>query len=206
MSFRREEKLKVARGKIFQLKKWINENNGHVVYPARIINSVYFDNKSYSMYNESIEGVTPRKKIRLRSYDNNFAFNKKVNKEIKITSVEGRYKLSEPITNPHNLVKLGIHDISYGICHPVLNVIYERSYYKINNARLTIDKKIIYRVVNNGKISKFSTIDNFDIVEIKYGLNQSTDDISKNFPFERTRFSKYCRGIEFTRLNYCNEI
>ena len=206
MSFRREEKLRVASGKIFQLKKWISQNKGYTIYPTRIINSVYFDNYNYSMYNESIEGVTPRKKIRLRSYDNNFAFDKKVNKEIKITSVEGRYKVSEPITNSKNLVKLAMHDSNYGICHPVLNVVYERSYYKINSARLTIDKKIIYRVVNNGRISKFSTTDNFDIVEIKYGLNQTVDDISKNFPFERTRFSKYCRGIEFTRLNYCNEI
>ena len=107
MSFRREEKLRVASGKIFQLKKWISQNKGYTIYPTRIINSVYFDNYNYSMYNESIEGVTPRKKIRLRSYDNNFAFNKKVNKEIKITSVEGRYKVSEPITNSQNLVKLG---------------------------------------------------------------------------------------------------
>ena len=206
MSFRREEKLRVASGKIFQLKKWISQNKGYAIYPTRIINSVYFDNYNYSMYNESIEGVTPRKKIRLRSYDNNFAFNKKVNKEIKITSVEGRYKVSEPITNSQNLVKLGIHDSNYGTCHPVLNVVYERSYYKINSARLTIDKKIIYRAVNNGRISKFSTSDNFDIVEIKYGLSQSVDDIGKIFPFERTRFSKYCRGIEFTRLNYCNEL
>ena len=206
MSFRREEKLRVASGKIFQLKKWINQNNGYVIYPTRIINSVYFDNHNYSMYNESVEGVTPRKKIRLRSYDNHFAFNKKANKEIKITSVEGRYKMSEPVKNSHNLVKLGIHDSNYGTCHPVLNVVYERSYYKINSARLTIDKKIIYRAVNNGRISKFSTSDNFDIVEIKYGLSQSVDDIGKIFPFERTRFSKYCRGIEFTRLNYCNEL
>ena len=206
MSFRNEEKLRVASGKIFQLKEWINANNGLMIYPTRIINSLYFDNKNYSMYNESIEGITPRKKIRLRSYDKEFILSKRVNKEIKITSVEGRYKISEKATNPSDLVKLGIYDHNYGLCLPVLNVLYERSYYKIKNARLTIDKKIIYKNFTNGKISKFSTFDNFNIVELKYSSSQSVNNISKNFPFDRTRFSKYCRGIEFIRLNYCNEI
>ena len=69
MSFRREEKLKISSSKIFHLKKWIIENEGKKIYPARKINSIYFDNLNYSMYNQSIEGVVPRKKIRLRMYD-----------------------------------------------------------------------------------------------------------------------------------------
>ena len=56
MSYRNEEKLKIATGKIFQLKKWINENGGMILYPSRIVNSIYFDNEGFSMYNQSIEG------------------------------------------------------------------------------------------------------------------------------------------------------
>ena len=86
MSFRKEEKLRVASSKIFELKKWIEENNGFKIFPSRIINSIYFDNEDYSMYNQSMEGVTPRKKIRLRTYEKDFSFNKNitVNKEIKL--------------------------------------------------------------------------------------------------------------------------
>ena len=208
MSFRKEEKLKVATSKIFQLKKWINDNEGKELYPTRKINSIYFDNTNFSMYNQSIEGVVPRKKIRLRIYGNEFLLNKdeKINKEIKITSAEGRYKISKLVKNPLNILNLGIFDNDYGSCSPVINIIYQRSYYKIKDIRLTIDEKIIYKKIVDKKISKLSTFDNYNIVELKYTPSQSENIVLKNFPFERTRFSKYCRGIEFMRLNYCNEL
>jgi SPX domain protein involved in polyphosphate accumulation len=208
MNFRREEKLRIASSKIFLLKEWISNNNGTILFPSRFINSIYFDNENYSMYNESIEGLSPRKKIRIRTYGKEFEFNKdKVfNKEIKITSVEGRFKISEKVKNPLNLINFGIYDFSYGICLPVINVVYQRSYYKVKNVRLTIDEKIIYKKIINNKISKLSTFDNYKIVELKYSKEQSINDVLENFPFERTRFSKYCRGVEFIRLNYSNEL
>ena len=206
MSFRIEEKLKVAESKIFQLRDWITKNMGVTLYPTRIINSIYFDNQDYTMYNQSIEGVVPRKKIRLRVYGKEFSPNKSINKEIKISSVEGKYKISELVQNPSKLLNFGIYDNNYGLCIPVLNVLYERSYYKIKNIRLTIDEKIIYRKIANRKISEPSTFDKYNIVELKCNSNKSISLLSNNFPFKRTRFSKYTRGIEFTRLNYCNEL
>ena len=206
MSFRIEEKLKVAESKIFQLRDWITKNMGVQMYPTRTINSIYFDNQDYTMYNQSIEGVVPRKKIRLRVYGKEFSPNKSINKEIKISSVEGKYKISELVQNPSKLLNFGIYDNNYGLCIPVLNVSYERSYYKIKNIRLTIDEKIIYRKIANGKIFEPSTFDKYNIVELKCNSNKSISLLSNNFPFERTRFSKYTRGIEFTRLNYCNEL
>ena len=179
---------------------------GVTLYPTRTINSIYFDNQDYTMYNQSIEGVLPRKKIRLRVYGKEFSPNKSINKEIKISSVEGKYKISELVQNPSKLLNFGIYDNNYGLCIPVLNVLYERSYYKIKNIRLTIDEKIIYRKIANRKISEPSTFDKYNIVELKCNSNKSISLLSNNFPFERTRFSKYTRGIEFTRLNYCNEL
>ena len=208
MSFRKEEKLRVAASKIFHLKKWVNDNGGGVLHPTRKINSIYFDNIDFSMYNQSIEGVVPRKKIRLRIYEKEFYFhnNQKINKEIKITSAEGKYKTSKLIKNPLDLLNLGIFDNDYGFCYPVINIIYQRSYYKIKDIRLTIDEKIAYKKIVDRKVSKLSTFDNFNIVELKYTPGQSEDIVFRNFPFERIRFSKYCRGIEFMKLNYCNEL
>ena len=206
MSFRIEEKLKVAESKLFELRDWVAKNMGVTLYPSRTINSIYFDNQDYTMYNQSIEGVLPRKKIRLRVYGKEFSPNKSINKEIKISSVEGKYKISELVQNPSKLLNFGIYDNNYGLCIPVLNVLYERSYYKIKNIRLTIDEKIIYRKIANRKISEPSTFDKYNIVELKCNSNKSISLLSNNFPFERTRFSKYTRGIEFTRLNYCNEL
>ena len=115
MSFRIEQKLKIAKGKIFQLKSWIFRNKGIRLYPNRIINSIYFDNENYSMYNQSLDGTLPRKKIRLRIYEKDFTYDKNISKEIKISSVEGKYKISELVQNPSKLLNFGIYDNSYGL-------------------------------------------------------------------------------------------
>ena len=69
----------------------------YIIYPKRFINSVYFDNQSLTAYNDSIEGLTPRKKIRVRSYpdSHNLKKIKKFNLEIKINSVEGKFKINQ---------------------------------------------------------------------------------------------------------------
>ena len=69
MTFRFEEKIKLDNKKIFFLKKWLNSNNARNIYPDREVYSIYFDNENFQTYNDSIEGVVPRKKIRLRTYN-----------------------------------------------------------------------------------------------------------------------------------------
>ena len=158
------------------------------------------------MYSDSMEGVLPRKKIRLRNYNYKFLFDQNVKKEIKISSAEGRFKTSCIEKNPLNMMKLGYMDQNYGLCSPVINIVYERSYYKVKNIRLTLDQKIIYRRIYNSQISSFSTYDNSNVVELKFSSESLNNSVIKNFPFELSRFSKYCRGIEFIRNNYCNEL
>ena len=201
MTFRNEEKIVVTPGKIFDLKLWISKNNGTQLHSPRVINSIYFDNWDFSMYHDSIEGVLPRKKIRLRNYDKKFIFNKNVKKEIKISSVEGRHKTSEVEKNPMQVIKFGIFDENYGICSSVINIVYNRSYFLVKNIRITLDEKIIYRRMHNGKISDFSDFDSSNILELKSNSRSSIHSLINNFPFERSRFSKYCRGIELIYKN-----
>ena len=206
MTFRTEKKVRINSSKIYDLTKWIEENNGFQLYPKRVINSIYFDTSNYSMYSDSTEGVVPRKKIRLRNYNYKFIFDENVKKEIKISSVEGRFKTSSLEKNPLIMMKLGYLDHDYGICNPVINIVYERNYYKVKNIRLTLDEKIIYKRIYNGQISCFSTQDNSNVVELKFNSESLINSVIKNFPFEISRFSKYCRGIEFIKSNYCNEL
>ena len=92
------------------------------------------------IYKDSIEGTLPRKKIRIRTYSSNFFEDtNKFNYEIKISSVEGRYKTSNKLIKNINNIFNGIFDNQYGMCYPVLNVIYEREYYIQNKSRVTID-------------------------------------------------------------------
>ena len=206
MTFRTEEKLRLSIGKSFDFKEWLEKNEGKLLYPDRLINSIYFDTFNHSMYEDSMEGVLPRKKIRLRQYSKHFLFTNKINKEIKISSVEGRFKTSKIETDVKKIMNFGIFDEKYGICHPTINVSYNRSYYQIKGIRLTIDRDIIYRKVNKEIISSYKIKDITNVVELKYTDNNLTNSVINNFPFEKARFSKYCRAIEFTKVNRCDEI
>ena len=67
MSFRLEEKISIDNFNIFDFKKWLFSKGAKILYPPRIINSIYFDN-NLKMYCDSNEGTVPRKKIRIRTY------------------------------------------------------------------------------------------------------------------------------------------
>ena len=60
-------------------------------HPSRQVNSIYFDTPKLDFYTASEEGILPRKKIRIRWYNEN---TNKVFKETKISSIEGRYKFN----------------------------------------------------------------------------------------------------------------
>ena len=79
-------------------------------------------------------------------------------------------------------------------------------FHKVKNIRLTLDENISYKKIINKEIGNLSTFDNYNIVELKFISNESINFVRNNFPFERSRFSKYCRGIEFINYNYCNEL
>ena len=89
MSFRIEEKLYIEKVNLIQFREQLKIKSCQKVYHPRVIESLYFDNMNLDMYTDSIEGITPRKKIRVRRYpeDND----KKLYFEIKNSSVEGRF-------------------------------------------------------------------------------------------------------------------
>ena len=196
MSFRREDKFIINKNKIFEFKQWLSKNNYSQLFPKRKINSVYFDNKNFMIYKDSIEGTLPRKKIRIRTYSSNFFEDtNKFNYEIKISSVEGRYKTSNKLIKNINNIFNGIFDNQYGMCYPVLNVIYEREYYIQNKSRVTIDANIKYHKINGKIISKHHTLDHSFVVEDKSKLSKQSY-LLEFFSFENKRFSKYCNGID----------
>ena len=123
MSFRKEDKLLINPYQIFDFKCWLVNNDAKQIFPARFINSLYFDNLLSQMFLDSEEGCVPRKKIRIRTYPKQEE-NKKINLEIKISSVEGRYKETnedfeipshdDTLMGLHRLVKRGVVEITGG--------------------------------------------------------------------------------------------
>ena len=85
MSFRVEQKILIEKNQIIEFKKLYKAKLIKKLYPTRIIRSLYLENLNKDMYANSIEGVVPRKKIRIRNYPNEK--NGKFYLEKKISSV-----------------------------------------------------------------------------------------------------------------------
>ena len=192
MSFRTEEKILINLHQLFNFNKWMNLNKSIRMYPSRKIESIYFENLHDQMFFDSEEGCAPRKKIRIRNYpdcinDNNNYF------QIKISSAEGRFKTSEKLSkkNYDKFIRLGYLDNNYGMCLPKIKVSYLREYFEVLNSRVTIDTNICY---NNYKNDCIIIKDNQIVIEIKQNKNVDLSKLYCDFPFQRTRFSKYCRA------------
>jgi len=147
---------------------------------------------NFNMYNDSIEGVVPRKKIRIREYpsgdDKNFYL------EIKSSSVEGRFKTRTIVDNKKVAYhkKAGFFDSQYGTCLPNFYVSYEREYSIIDDVRISIDKNLAYESYRTNNVYN----DSNSIVEIKTSIKKNLDDLIELFPFQRIRFSKYCFAVD----------
>lgn len=192
MSFRIEEKLYLKSENLFDFKEYLIRKSAKKLYESRIIESLYFDNYNLQIYNDSIEGLVPRKKIRIRNYPNNK--DSKIYFEIKNSSVEGRFKTREIITTEIFKKKIsnGVFDYQYGTCVPKLYVKYIREYYSLKDVRISIDTNIIYRDFK----TNYQIHDSRVIAELKTSITKNMDELIEDFPTQRIRFSKYCFGVE----------
>ena len=197
MSFRKEEKLYIKSDHILEFKKFLKKHSVKNLFEPRKIKSLYFDNLNLDMYNDSIEGTVPRKKVRIREYPE--TKDKKYYLEIKYSSVEGRFKTREIIKSDkfEFLKRAGYFDNRYGICLPNFYVSYNREYYLVDDIRVTIDKDIQYNQINLNKISSINVkYEKKYVLEIKTDIKKNLTFLLNNFDFPRSRFSKYERAIQ----------
>ena len=200
MSFRTEEKLYIRQENLIDFKKFIFNLSGKKIHKPRKIKSLYFDNSNLDMYNDSVEGIVPRKKIRIRNYPN--SEDKKNYLEIKYSSVEGRFKTRKIIDDKtvDFYKRAGCFDNKYGVCMPNFYVTYDREYMIIDDVRISIDKNIKYE---NFKTNYYQKEKNC-IIEHKTSADKDSDDLVNLFPFQRIRFSKYCFAVENCNRTFIN--
>ena len=162
MTFRIEEKLHIVRENLFEFKNFLIKKTPKKPFNSRKIKSLYFDNKNFDMYNDSIEGLVPRKKIRVRHYPDSNDPNYYL--EVKNSSVEGRFKRRKVISKQtfDEIKKIGILDSQYGNCFPKIYVEYSREYLLIDDVRISIDDNIKY----SNFVSNFTSFDQKIIVEL----------------------------------------
>ena len=154
------------------------------IFPLRQITSIYYENINFDIYKDSLEGVVPRKKIRIREkFDNLYL-------EEKIKLPDGKYKTSKKINDIPNV----IHDKSYGIVKKICKITYSRSYLSNGKIRLTLDsdlkfENLINRYVfnmNNNIILEYKILDDF---------SSSENYINSHKELNSFKFSKYEQAI-----------
>ena len=192
MSFRIEKKIYIKKEHYLEFKKFLLENNVKKLHNSRNVESVYFENRVHQIYFDSIEGLCPRKKIRVRSYPSDL--NKDYFLEFKVSSIEGRHKTNSKISEKKcmEIFKYGVFDKKYGKCFPKLIVKYKRDYYFNKDVRITLDTNIQYKMFNSSVVKKDPNM----IVELKTNINKSIDELFEKYPFQEIRFSKYCNGLQ----------
>ncbi len=192
MSFRIEDKLYIKKENLIDFKIFLKEKSSKPLYEPRIIESLYFDNHNCQIFNDSIEGIVPRKKIRIRNYP--LSQNKDFYFEVKNSSIEGRFKTRKIIDKDAVEEKKisGFFDAQYGLCLPKLYVQYSREYFLFKDVRISLDTNIIYRDFK----TNFQVSEERVVAELKTSINKNTDELIKDFPIQRIRFSKYCFAME----------
>ena len=200
MKPRIEQKLELSQNNYIDVLRWIKNKKGKVIYPERIICSRYFDNYDFQMYRDTVEGIVPRKKIRIRTYNTyeflNSSFDYSL--EIKLTNEYTRMKNITKCLDLNCFLDNGYQDKMYGLCLQKIDITYLREYYLVDKIRVTIDKNISYKFLDNSTNQLINeTNDKNYVLELKAGINNSQTFLRNNFEFPRTRFSKYERALEF---------
>lgn len=139
-----------------------------------------------------------KKKIRVRSYSLGTHKIESSAFEIKISSIEGRYKIKERNFNLAKIMTIGVIDSNYGVCKPIVRVTYDREYFMLFGVRITIDRNIRYKAVNR---TFMEVLEPGVAVEIKANYQTSAEYLIRKFPFNRTRLSKYSNAINLLNIH-----
>lgn len=192
MSFRKEKKFRVTNADFLAFKNLLLNQGMTTLYEPRKVNSIYFDTKALNMFFDSEEGTLPRKKIRVRWYNEE----KKFKLEKKISSIEGRFKTTNVlghISHENEILNEHYLDQQYGKVVPTLKISYMRSYFSLNFMRITVDENITYNADKPG--FQRGCQDPEKVIEIKVPYDCSDDYTEIHIPYATSRFSKYSRGL-----------
>lgn len=208
---RYERKYEFPLGYQNLIKVFLLTNRFKEIYELRRVNSLYYDDSKYSLYYESLNGLSERQKIRARFYNSdnlNFNLEKKIKFEdlnIKTTEKDNIGNLIPLVGRPiNNNFKIPAN--VYSKFQPKVFVTYIRRYFLSpdSKVRVTIDQNIdCYKVKiirNKIQIGIKRQINN-GILELKYSkgtyLKESfIQKLSDNFNLILSRSSKYCQSID----------
>ena len=223
--YRYEKKFTVPYRQQHLVQKLIFKNKMRFIkeHEDRKVNSIYLDTNNLKLYKENIDGLSKRKKLRIRWYNdlkketkfyfevkqknNELGFKKIYKLDINFENNNKEKVLKKLLDNIVNLdIDQDINSLIYNV-KPIIIISYERKYLMSNicNCRMTIDTKLKYKIINH--CANYILEDNYKneemIIELKYPANIDQEIINKyfHFPFRVSKNSKYVNGINKYYLN-----
>ena len=189
-----EQKLAVPACDYISLIQWLSQRGASLLFPPRQVSSTYFDTSQQQMLSDTIEGIVPRRKVRIRCYGLHGPRCESSHQvETKLTTEHGRKKKTEGVDAYRHAEESGLRDDQYGWISPVVHVTYEREYFSVSGIRMTLDRNIRYRTWNT-HLKSWCHEDQI-AVELKAPPETSLDWLMNEFPFPRIHFSKYERAM-----------
>lgn len=212
-----EKKFIISRNLFNIISSFLHTNLFAISYPDRKITSIYYDDEDFGLFYESLEGISDRKKVRVRFYDDNFNDAVLENKiKIAETGYKKIYKLKNDLiaeklvdfeynSDQEKQINLSIPYLIDDLYMPVLLVNYKRSYFENNEGiRVTLDFDIRFsRLFKDQapKLSPYYVPFDFGVIEIKYDNKNNYDPkiislLSSEFNLIQTSCSKYTLGLK----------
>lgn len=214
--YRYEKKFVINNKYNYLINKYVKNNSlmFKKQFNKRSICSIYFDDDNLALYKQNVDGLSERKKIRIRWYPDG---SNTVSPILEIKKKKGnigeklRYFLNpisehfinncpQKILNKilKNKFERKLNELMH-LYRPTLLVRYEREYFLSNilDCRLTIDKNIKFYSINSNKINNLCRRYKNSIIELKYPVlleNQNMEGILE-MPFRVSKHSKYIEGI-----------
>ena len=179
---------------------WLARNLAREMHQSRIVASCYLDTLHLDNYYRTLEGLTPRAKVRVRGYGSRDMSDclAPYRLEVKISGEHQRLKAVPKVVSPdeyQSLLRSGLPVAGLGMCVPMVLISYLRSYYHVHGLRLTLDTGLRYQALHPTFVVP-EVADDWSVLELKAPIDFDLQAVANDFQFPRIKFSKYERAIE----------
>ena len=209
--YRYERKFVLASNRLNGLLASLYHQNYFEQYSERRINNIYYDDYNFSSVSENLDGLSKRKKYRVRWYGEKDSNTNKT-LEVKVKNEFMNYKINvklgliklhnlNNINNFNNSIIKSLNENNEYYYHnllsrkrPTLFNSYKRMYFQNHkdDVRLTIDSDLDFF----SPITKLSLKEKNIIIEAKF--NRDVNFLNKFKDLSLTRYSKYVKGTLHT--------
>lgn len=191
-----------------------------VLYEPRWVHNIYFDSIDLKSYHENVNGVSERKKLRIRWYQKDNLPNSIPHLEYKLKKNSvGTKKTIElnselfPFFTPtfklNNELLIAFKNIkefqNTEYSKPVFHNYYYREYYISNDKkfRLTLDSQLRFENLSTLIIATKQVKSDYAIIELKYNIVDDLEamKITKQLPNRMDKFSKFVEGVKLLKID-----